>query len=499
MDNIKKYHLELKHLKAQPLKEELVKHLSKPDEIRSIYQKDRDRIMYEKSFRRLAGKTQVFIAGHDDYVRTRLTHTLEVSQIARTISTYIGLDVDLTEAIALGHDIGHAPFGHVGERVINHFSNGCYNYKNSLNRDNIYVKKNYMGFKHNWQSIRIAESLARHKGEYGLNLSSQTLYGILHHTSLGYKDCTYHCNATCLYKENKKTINSVDKKLYLDFYLSKYKKVTNYNFFTIESIVVSVADEIAQRHHDIEDGLRSDIFTVDELLNGIEELLEENEINDIKKCNNASCGTNSIHDSITYISSMIVNSYVSSFIEAICNYFKKYTYNSLEELIKTGTETVDSINSYFDFNNLFHEQSLKLFMKHRILNCHVAQVMDGRAEFLLRRLFKAFISNPQQLPDNTLLAFKRNIDLEYKNSSQHNNKSIEKIENYKEIGHLRVNLDKFLNGIDNEAVDGVFYDFTKNRAILLRTICDYVSGMTDRRATSEYQRLYGIEKDIREL
>ncbi|EHR0219180.1 HD domain-containing protein [Clostridium perfringens] len=94
--------------------------------IRNEFERDRDRIMYSRAFRRLSGKTQVFLAGNDDHVRTRLTHTLEVAQIARTISKALGLNEYLTEAIALGHDIGHTPFGHIGERMLNSIMNGCY-------------------------------------------------------------------------------------------------------------------------------------------------------------------------------------------------------------------------------------------------------------------------------------------------------------------------------------------------------------------------------------
>ncbi|MBI9032037.1 dNTP triphosphohydrolase [bacterium] len=495
MDNIRNYHLGLQHLKAQPLEEELVKHLSKPDEIRSIYQKDRDRIMYGKAFRRLAGKTQVFLAGHDDYNRTRLTHTLEVSQIAKTISGFLGLDVDLTEAIASGHDIGHAPFGHVGERVINHFSNGCDNYKDSMRRTDYYDLKNWMGFKHNWQSVRIAESLARHKENYGLKLSKQTLYGILNHTILDYKSCNYFCNSHCNYRKRGDSTECIKENLCLDFYITNYSDINNCLYFTVESIIVSISDEIAQIHHDLEDGLRNNIFSLESLLDEIKSIISFDNYTKIKTITNKKETTNRIEDIITILSSDLINYFVSNTIIKLATYFQDFSYSDISiesRVMKIRDET--------KFSFIFKKcENIQKFMYKRILNSHIAQVMDGRAEYLLRRLFKAYLSNPQQLPDNTLLAFKRNIDLEYEDKSQHNKKSIEKIENYKEIGHLRVNLDKLLNGIENEAVDGVFYDFSKNRAILLRTICDYVSGMTDRRATSEYQRLYGIEKDIREL
>lgn len=127
--------------------------------IRTEYQRDRDKIIHSKSFRRLKHKTQVFISPESDHYRTRLTHTLEVSQIARTISRALRLNEDLTEAIALGHDLGHTPFGHAGEKAL----------------DNIHT----LGFKHNEQSLRIVELL---EGNGGLNLTYEVRNGILNHT-----------------------------------------------------------------------------------------------------------------------------------------------------------------------------------------------------------------------------------------------------------------------------------------------------------------------------
>ncbi len=129
-------------------------------DIRTDFQRDRDRIIYSKAFRRLKHKTQVFISPEGDHYRTRLTHTLEVSQIARTIARSLRLNEDLTEAIALGHDLGHTPFGHAGERVLQEICP--------------------LGFSHNEQSIRVVETLE--KGRQGLNLTREVLDGILCHT-----------------------------------------------------------------------------------------------------------------------------------------------------------------------------------------------------------------------------------------------------------------------------------------------------------------------------
>ena len=137
-------------------------HLIKPCELRSEFQRDRDRIIHSKSFRRLQFKTQVFVAPEGDHYRTRLTHTLEVSQVARSIARGLRLNEDLTEAIALGHDLGHTPFGHIGERTMNRLIGG--------------------GFRHNEQSLRVVEVL---EGKGGLNLTWEVRDGILNHSGNG--------------------------------------------------------------------------------------------------------------------------------------------------------------------------------------------------------------------------------------------------------------------------------------------------------------------------
>lgn len=167
------------------------------DFIRTEFQRDRDRIVHNKAFRRLMHKTQVFLAPEGDHYRTRLTHTIEVSQIARTIARGLGLNEDLTEAIALGHDLGHTPFGHNGERILNLIHEG--------------------GFHHNEQSIRVVESLENGKSRRGLNLTKEVKDGILNHTG------------------SKKPI-------------------------TLEGQVVKISDRIAYINHDIDDALRSGVL-----------------------------------------------------------------------------------------------------------------------------------------------------------------------------------------------------------------------------------------------
>jgi len=175
-----------------------------PCDIRTCYQRDRDRILHSKSFRRLKNKTQVFLEPEGDHYRTRLTHTLEVSQIARTIAKALALNEDLTEAIALGHDLGHTPFGHSGEAAL----------------DEILKELGYCGFEHNEQSVRIVE-FVEHDGE-GLNLCYETIDGILNH---GSKNMPY----------------------------------------TLEGKIVRLSDKIAYLNHDIDDAIRAHVLSENDL------------------------------------------------------------------------------------------------------------------------------------------------------------------------------------------------------------------------------------------
>lgn len=172
------------------------------DEIRTCFQRDRDRIIHSKAFRRLMHKTQVFLSPEGDHYRTRLTHTLEVAQIARTISRGLGLNEDLTEAISLGHDLGHTPFGHNGEMVLNE----------------IYPP----GFKHNVQSLRVVDKLETGILGRGMNLTYEVRNGIVNHTGSG-------------------------------------------NPETPEGMVVQISDRIAYINHDIDDAIRSKVLTVSDL------------------------------------------------------------------------------------------------------------------------------------------------------------------------------------------------------------------------------------------
>jgi dGTPase len=192
---------------------------------RSAFQRDRDRIIHASAFRRLKHKTQVFIEHEGDYFRTRLTHSIEVGQVARTISGVLGLDLDLTEAVALAHDLGHPPFGHTGEEALDR------------------LMRPYGGFDHNAQAIRIVTRLERHYAEWdGLNLTWETLEGIAKH------------NGPVLWP--------------YPYALSEYDALHPLALGThagLEAQVAALADDIAYNNHDLHDGLRAELFSTDEL------------------------------------------------------------------------------------------------------------------------------------------------------------------------------------------------------------------------------------------
>jgi dGTPase len=454
---------------------------------RNNFQKDRDRILYSKSFRRLSGKTQVFVTGQNDHFRTRLTHSLEVNQIARTISNALTLNLDLTEAIALGHDIGHTPFGHIGERTLNLIMNGCIPVKDF----NIDLDTSIKGFKHNVQALRILSSLEKSNEKFdGLNMTDYTLWGIVNHTK--YKNIKCKRN-TLKSDDNDSKDCYLDRKikpcpqkalLHLDYYKPLLESHFNETSWTFEGLVVRISDEIAQRHHDIEDGIFSGLINKDDII----ELFEKNigiffdtkikkTFNDLKQLKNQELLS-------SYVSRFIVNFLIITLIKDsrknILELFTKYDIKSPDEflqhkkLIFNNENLYDIINYNIDFAQ--GESMVQEYLKNKILNSHVAQSMDGKAEFIIRKLFDAFVSNPQQLPDRTLMYFF--------NSFLDKNQMKEALDTFNErnlIGGLRGDLKMNFERNDN----------VKYKHALLRTICDYISGMTDSYAYKQYNILYG--------
>jgi len=206
---------------------------------RSPFQRDRDRIIHSSAFRRLKHKTQVFVEHEGDYYRTRLTHTIEVAQVARTIAGTLGLNVELAEAVALAHDLGHPPFGHTGEDALAE------------------LMKPYGGFDHNAQAIRIVTDLERHYAGFdGLNLTWETLEGMAKHNGpvIG-----PHASGS----------HSVADPSQMPYALAEFNARFDLELHThasAEAQVAAVADDVAYNHHDLHDGLRAGLFTDSDLM-----------------------------------------------------------------------------------------------------------------------------------------------------------------------------------------------------------------------------------------
>ena len=206
---------------------------------RTAHQRDRDRIIHSSAFRRLKHKTQVFVEHEGDYYRTRLTHTIEVAQVARTIAGHLGLNTDLAEAVALAHDLGHPPFGHTGEDAL------------------AALMAPHGGFDHNAQAIRIVTKLERHYADFdGLNLTWETLEGIAKHNGpvIGPRATGSH---------------AVGDPALLPYALAGFNAAFDlelHTFASAEAQVAAIADDVAYNHHDLHDGLRAGLFSEADLM-----------------------------------------------------------------------------------------------------------------------------------------------------------------------------------------------------------------------------------------
>lgn len=463
---------------------------------RTEFERDRDRILYSKAFRRLSVKTQIFLPLAHDHVRNRLTHTLEVSQIAKVTCKNLQLDVNLAEAIALGHDLGHTPFGHVGERTLNLICNNCedmHPYFKEMTDD----KK---GFKHNLHGLRVACSLEKMYRRYpGMNLTNFTLWGIRNHSKLNWdkKDlktgkalpCSYIKGEECFFQlQPKKCSNDRLSCQFYDQYNSYIKLIDSpKEAWSFEGLVVALADEIAQRHHDVEDAIYMRIVSLKELKDITRQLFKRH----FDKEDNRNFASLNKEKNEAYflplISRFIVNFLNKNLIRHSrqrLSSFSKYHkidnkadfFHSYENIDKEKARKCIGFDKEFSKSqNEFHR-----FLKNRVLNSYEVQRMDGRGTYIIRKLIKAFLTNPKQLSDATLV-YIENI---YKGRTS-GTKIVQDLTE-SQIGKLRADID----------------DLSKKSSRsfqihLLRGICDHIAGMTDNYAITEFKRLYGIEPVIR--
>ena len=420
---------------------------------RDSFTVDRDKIMFSTEFRRLDGKTQVFVSGFDDHMRNRLTHTLEVSQIATSICKDIQLNTTLAEAISLGHDIGHTPFGHVGERFLNLLTNNCI--KKIANKYK--VASTELGFKHNLQGVKVATKLEKVSMSYdGLGLTEYTLWGIAHHSKLKYNNCKDQLEANTCGLFNQECKNKLNLTHYSNILNEAYDENKHWSS---EAIIVKEADEIAQRHHDIEDGIRAKLIDTETLISIIRKELPDNITERAKYLLYITENSQeNINIFLHNIASFIIEVYSSELIKEFKSFEETNKNTQIKDIDYTTFFKKPYSSSFIDFNDYLSEQ-----LQSYILCSQMANQMDGKANYILKKLAEAYISNPRTLPDKTLSTLYYRI-----NGQQQDGKQV------------RSNI----NSLKNNASFGNH---------LIRIVTDYIAGMTDNYAIAQYKLLYGSD------
>ncbi|MBF4989736.1 deoxyguanosinetriphosphate triphosphohydrolase [Methylophilus sp. QUAN] len=319
--------------------------------LRNVFQRDRDRIIHSTAFRRLEYKTQVFVNHEGDLFRTRLTHSIEVAQLTRGIARTLGLHEDLAEAIALAHDLGHTPFGHAGQDALNH------------------CMRDYGGFEHNLQSLRVVDVLENRYASFdGLNLTFEVREGILKHCS----------------RKNAQLLGDVGERFLRGESPSLEAQVTNF------------ADEIAYNNHDVDDGLRSGLITIQQL-SGIQ-LFAEN-MAEVKKLYGDIEEKRLVHETIRRMINVLVVDLCQHSQQAIA----ALNPDSIEDVRKAPDYLV-GFSQALDEKNL----ELKQFLRKHLYQHYRVNRMSAKARRIIEELFTAFMDNPALMPDEYQLAAKQN-------------------------------------------------------------------------------------------
>ena len=350
---------------------------------RNEFQRDRDRIIHSSAFRRLEYKTQVFVNHEGDMFRTRLTHSIEVGQIGRTIARALDVNEDLTEAICLAHDLGHTPFGHAGQDALN----SC--------------MKDFGGFEHNLQSLRIVDLLEERYADFpGLNLTYETREGILKHCS----------------QKNALGLGELGQR-----FIKKNKP-------SLEAQIANIADEIAYNNHDIDDGLRANLLNIDLLRES--KFVESNYREVVKKwkdLNERQIRHEIVRRMIDYI--------VSDLIETSKDLIGKYKPASVDSIRECGKSLIKmSQTTEKEHNNL------KKILRKNLYQHEQVNLMSQRATETVKYLFNIYMEQPIFLTDEL---------------------------------HMKITKDLRIEDEQRKA----------------RIIADYIAGMTDRFALSEYKRI----------
>ncbi len=329
----------------------------RPNQYRTPFQRDRDRIIHSASFRRLKHKTQVFVNTEGDHYRTRITHSMEVAQIARSISKFLMLNDDLAETLSLAHDLGHTPFGHAGEIALNEcmINNG--------------------GFDHNLQTLRIVMFLENKYLKFkGLNLTIETLDGLLKHNG------------------PIKDTSMIDTIIGIKNFKNKIKFKKN---CSLEAQVSSISDDIAYNNHDIQDGLKAKLFSLNDLL-------EINFFNDIyKSYKKKTKGKNQniliyqiIRDSIDFMVKDLINNSI--------NNIKK---NKIKKINDVKKKEINLICFSYNFSKL--EKEIKNFLRIKMYNNKKVLTKNNNGKKIITKLFQIISNKPNKFISKENLRFSK--------------------------------------------------------------------------------------------
>ena len=325
---------------------------SSPGDARTNYARDRDRIIHSRAFRRLKHKTQVFIPYEGDHFRTRLTHTLEVAQLARSVARTLGLNEDLTEAVAIGHDLGHTPFGHSGEYVLDRLLRESH--------------PEAGGFKHNYQSVRVVDRLEKRYDEPGLNLTHDVREGVLKHTAWP-RDFPFPLDFT--------------------------EGLRFESGGSLEAQVVNWSDEIAQQTHDLEDGLP---------------LTEEQEIEELAIARQVRAARGWGSDPASRRASLIrgmIGVLCSDLVEGsrarIERWLERERVTTSDEFYARRGRLPADLVGFTDAGKKLYAE-LRAFVYRHIIHSFPVSRHDGHARRVLAGIFAAYRDNPRLLPDDVL-------------------------------------------------------------------------------------------------
>ncbi len=307
---------------------------------RSEFQRDRDRIIHSSAFRRLEYKTQVFVNHEGDLFRTRLTHSIEVAQIGRSIARRLALNEDLVEAIALAHDLGHTPFGHAGQEALN----AC--------------MKDHGGFEHNLQSLRVVDVLEERYAAFdGLNLCFETREGILKHCS----------------PEHAAQLGEVGKRFFTDRRAS------------LEAQIANLADEIAYNNHDVDDGLRSGLVSLEQLASV---RLFSRHLGEVRAAYPNLAERRVVHETVRRMINTLVTDLVAQ------------TERNIRTHAPQSVDDVRAAPSLVVFSAEMHElnRELKTFLRTQLYRHYRVLRMTSKAGRIIGDLFQAFMDDPRLLP-----------------------------------------------------------------------------------------------------